>query len=525
VAQGKTSSSEQVLLRWSDYVPSSDVQDPLGLALRGSARLGSSLLYCITSITPRARYFAFLPWAILDHQRRERDRAHALALHDAIVLREQALTLGCIAHHDGHPCAGGALVGTRGAQRWYAVNRETVNLRKVRFAKNPALSAYFNSLVNLGFFVTETEAIETEEIRDEEELTFDDIELSELGIRLAEAYDSSVSRLAATRELASTRRVCTINHLAEFGKRGGLCELLRNDAADRDLLQQIFFNQLSDKGPSHQVRRLSLLLILELCRVLGRKGVSLDEPAFGDAVYFGILRDSATQRALTLPPQLRDIATRWRMFYFHHYMSVALEGMFAWSIAQLEPQGLTGATVAELVDRLDDRSLGRELPQIFGLALTGKFALTSPAEFFGAFDIDSRELDERVSLALDRAVTPNTLVAENAQEHLIRSNAYLTSPIGLAVPLVLLALTLGRYRRWETSNFGRWLANHVSDPYLDLLPPLVSLGLSQRFGNWWSSSWRDLASHVLTRFVIRQHLTMSYEKSSTGDRCLIQDDG
>ena len=49
------------LLRWSDYVPASDVQDPLGLGLRGSTRLASLLLYCITSITPRARYFSFIP--------------------------------------------------------------------------------------------------------------------------------------------------------------------------------------------------------------------------------------------------------------------------------------------------------------------------------------------------------------------------------------------------------------------------------------------------------------------------------
>ena len=37
------------LLRWSDYVPASEVTDPLGLGLRGSTRLASLLLYCITA--------------------------------------------------------------------------------------------------------------------------------------------------------------------------------------------------------------------------------------------------------------------------------------------------------------------------------------------------------------------------------------------------------------------------------------------------------------------------------------------
>jgi len=58
------------LLRWSDHIPTGDVQDPLVLGLRGSTRLASRLLYCITTITPRARYFSFIPRCIFDHRER-----------------------------------------------------------------------------------------------------------------------------------------------------------------------------------------------------------------------------------------------------------------------------------------------------------------------------------------------------------------------------------------------------------------------------------------------------------------------
>jgi hypothetical protein len=50
------------LLRWNKKLPSASTQDPLGLNLRLSARLATQLLYCITSITPCARYYAFFPW-------------------------------------------------------------------------------------------------------------------------------------------------------------------------------------------------------------------------------------------------------------------------------------------------------------------------------------------------------------------------------------------------------------------------------------------------------------------------------
>src|SRR4051812_25305800 len=109
------------LLRWSELVASSDVEDPLGLSLRGSTRLGSRLLHCITSITPRARYFSFIPWCIHDYQSREAGKLDALAIRDAIILRENALALACIKHHEhdkGGTCRGGALVGTNEAKRW-----------------------------------------------------------------------------------------------------------------------------------------------------------------------------------------------------------------------------------------------------------------------------------------------------------------------------------------------------------------------------------------------------------------------
>ena len=64
------------LLHWTKELPKASENDPLGLELRVSARLSNELLYCITSITPRARYYAFFPWAMQDYNERERLRLH-----------------------------------------------------------------------------------------------------------------------------------------------------------------------------------------------------------------------------------------------------------------------------------------------------------------------------------------------------------------------------------------------------------------------------------------------------------------
>ena len=91
--------------------------------------------------------------------------------------------------------------------------------------------------------------------------------------------------------------------------------------------------------------------------------------------------------------------------------------------------------------------------------------------------------------------------------------------------MILLSVTLARYSQWEATNYGKWLASAANDPYLDLVPPLVTTGLSRRFGDWWNSTFMELTGFVLSRYVVQQHQSMSYEKTWTGERCLLQVDG
>lgn len=518
--------AQPILLRWSAHIPFSDVQDPLGLGLRGSTRLASRLLYCITSITPRARYFSFIPWCIFDHGQREKGKSHASGLRDGIVFREQALTLACIAHHEGDQCAGGGLVGSRDAKKWFAKDEKEANFKKMkRFSKNPALGAYLNSIVNLGLFVTETVAEDSDEEAAEEDFQFDDIELSSLGLNLAKGFDLAVGDLSATRQIASKDRNCTISDLATFGQNAGLCEVSDQSAPDRDILRDIFFALADTKGESHKVRRQSLLLMLELCRQYSADDLTLDDETFSSAVYFGEVVHDDIRFAVVVPPELRDIAHRWRMFYFHHYMSVALEGLLSWLVSQLGSSGLAGRTLDSLVGQFDQLVVGRDLVEITGVTLKGSFGNLSPATLIGRLGVAEGGLNEEVSRSVDSVVLSQNPFAEDALEQLIRSNHYLYSPTGLALPMILLSMTLARYAQWEVNNYGKWLASAANDPYLDLVPPVVSAGLSRRFGEWWSTDFKALTNFVLSRYVVQQHQSMSYEKTKTGERCLLQVDG
>ena len=84
------------LLHWNKELPSASPADPLGLNLRVSARLSDELLYCITSITPRARYYAFFPWAFQDYNDHERAKQGDRGRIKAVLARERAMVLGAV---------------------------------------------------------------------------------------------------------------------------------------------------------------------------------------------------------------------------------------------------------------------------------------------------------------------------------------------------------------------------------------------------------------------------------------------
>ncbi|MCE9557136.1 MAG: hypothetical protein K8T91_27630 [Planctomycetes bacterium] len=378
----------------------------------------------------------------------------------------------------------------------------------------------------MGFFATEDDVPALDEEEEVATLTFDDLELTPLGHQLAEGYDSLIGQLESVRRLVSAQRRCTVRSLKELGRRGGLCELAESAAADRQLLRDIFFARVDLKGDSHPVRNRSLSLILELCRQLSADEWILNDSAFDSAVYFGeIVSDDEDHIVIEWPKQLLDIATRWRMFYFHHYMSIALEGMFAWLVTQVSERGLTGASVKELSDALNSKTIRKPLSELLSFAVAVPFGETTPSDIFrqcvGAFD----ELDTQTSHRLDARIRPTNAISEDRLEVVIRSRTYLRSPTGLAVPMLMLAVTLARYAQWEGTNYGNWLASASSDHYLDLLPPVVATGLARRFGPWWKCQWKDLAEFVLSRNVVQQHQSMSYVKTTKGERCLLQEDG
>ena len=368
------------LLSWTRVVSISEGQDPLGLNLRVSARLASQLLHCITSITRRARYYSFIPWAISVARRMD----HGTLLRDRLRYVEKAFAISCVIHHEGAPCNGGSLVGSESLVQWFTGNRKAlINVDKLPFAKNPAFSLYLASLVNLHLIESEQPM---EEVDEEELIRISinpELTLTPLGQKIADGYGVAVAKADPASILLEPKPL-SADALRKWGVAGGLCELTEN-SSEMEFLRDLMFNRVGLTETSHCFRRNSLLLMLHLVNIAAKHQLPLTEWEFGDAVYFKKITDDDEPpkiAAVTWPPPLDDIASRWRMFYFHMYLTVVLENLFVCVVGEANVKRLEGFRLPDLLDPLKSASFNRKLRSLLGVNYQGDFLALVPKNLF-----------------------------------------------------------------------------------------------------------------------------------------------
>ena len=378
------SSEGMKLLQWNKELPSASPADPLGLNLRVSARLSNELLYCITSITPRARYYAFFPWAFQDYNDHERTKRGDRGRIKGVLARERAMVLGAVLHHDGHPCDGGALGGSDKATKVDRTKRRSFDLSRwehLGAAEGQFGAAYKGSLINLGIFKTDKERVKDEADTDTAELDqetqdIDVRELSDLGKRLAKAFDQSVRNTEYVKQKWTLRDAVDTGILNEFGSRAGLCEIAGKSALDRDVLRNVFFAKYEEMiQPGQQRRRMSLLLLLECVGQAHAAGASFGNGSFSDICYFGAVLsddDAPTKTTVSIPPTLTDIYERWRIFYTQNYLTVALQSMLVGCVRVLRGRP-AGMSHDSLVMALNPPELRSRFRECFGLNLPKDF--------------------------------------------------------------------------------------------------------------------------------------------------------
>jgi hypothetical protein len=523
------------LLRWNKELPSASAADPLGLNLRVSARLANELLHCITSITPRARYYSFFPWAFEDYRDNEHGASKDRGRISGVLARERAMVLGAVLHHDGKPCEGGALGGSDPASTLAKSRKKSYDLlawRHLKAAEGQFGAAYKGSLINLGVFKTDSDEVEDEAAADTDELdesvqTIEVTELSPLGKRLAQAFAHSVRRTKYVSESWSQRKFVDADVLTQFGSRAGLCEISTKSASDRDVLRSMFFalDGFRSTG-SHGRRRMSLLLVLECIGQAQRLNVSFDNSIFSDICYFGEIlvgEDEPVPNAIGLPKSLIDIAERWRAYHSHNYLAVALQS-FLVTLARILRDRPGGIVRSDLFNHVSSPAITVRFKELFGCDLPGEFYELTPRDLLTLSGVTLANPlgsggNDKVGLPI---ASP---FSERSLENLL-INGEANEVAAIAIAAMLLYQTLLRYPAAVAGPFHNWYERHVKDPYADIALPGILDMLHGEFGSAWiDRSNREILDRVIWRFVVRQHQTMSYERGFGGNAPLFHVDG
>jgi len=268
---------------------------------------------------------------------------------------------------------------------------------------------------------------------------------------------------------------------------------------------------------AHHWRRDSLLLILHLANQFADLGIPLKQETFGEAVYFRQAHDDEQEvKPVSWPEALEDVGHRWRMFYFHYFLSGALENLFVAVVSQGNQKRLEGFRLEELLEPLTKERFNRNFRELIGVKYEGAFADLTPAKLFVAAGTEISGFGPEESRSLDQLVTMEHPLSESLIHSLLDQRERYGTPEGIALAAILGSVACLRYRQWEDGPYGHWLAQAVKDdPYQNVTMPVVARELTERFDDVWNTPFRDLLVHILQRFVIRLHLSLAYQKSGS----------
>jgi hypothetical protein len=218
-----------------------------------------------------------------------------------------------------------------------------------------------------------------------------------------------------------------------------------------------------------------------------------------------------------MPPELTDIYERWRIFYMHNYLAVALQSMLVACVRVLHdrPGGMSHEI---LVQALNPPGLKARLHECFGLNLPKDFMTLSALETLAVCGVKSQN-------GTFNALPIQALFSEHNLENLL-VDSEANEPACLALATMLLYLVVVRYQRQIRPSLNNWYEQQVHNDLADIsLPGLVRF-LHREFGDdWFDLRNGEILSRILSRFVIRQHERMSYERGFGGSAPLFHVDG
>lgn len=505
------------IAQWTEKIDFATSRDPLGLANRVSQRLVHQLLFGITAIGNRARYYSYSLWSIHDVMSREKPVDYR-ELADGIYWRDSAFMAACLLHHkdDGYDLDG--VIGKDKGSKYLAETSGKVDLSTIEHIESNSEGGfglnYRGSLLNLDFF---------------REAYYDDSQKeiiyevsNQIAIRnMLELFENNITDTVFYQKYACSRKPVPRQVLEEFAERICICLLPEDSTPERELLRDILFERAKGYQPQESFRPDSLRLLLYCARKCSALNLPFSEKQFRTMIYYNeYLDQDNNSHPIQYDKGTDEIINRWRIFFIHHYFSCSLEGIFVVLLNMLQESVDTGQTLDQIIQSLQDEDIAGAIEEFSGCE---------------HIDVDKTTIGEFIRKTLGEQLfeesspwkilkIENTANEENLLNHL-RTSIRSSHVDATARCVITLIMLLERCSRLEKSKYWGWSINASKGDYTrSISAPIMYLYLKQHKENWHDFTLKELIRIIFSRFVIEQHELMVPEKTS-GVSWLTYDDG
>lgn len=476
------------LPRWTKRTPMAEGgRDPLGLN-RVADLLRGELLPGIITTTHRARYYSVFSWILwhIGEQREPPTTTDEFAR--ALQRREAAFAVAT--YFDS--MASVDPIGIEQIRRELSGDPERFSLdfqvlpgnRYGAFGQN-----YMNCMWELGLWHRPTEIREEILPGTGEQLALelaDALSTTPYGQRALWTEDE-----VRREDLLASAEVMSLAALTRPGRE-----------RERDLLVDLLFgldDQEEHEGRRH--RRDTLGLLVWIARAYGLAGIrcpasQLEWPLLYAPLYYGRLVDDADDSPVELPSRFEEVATYWRHYCAHQYLTVALERCLQALLRLLgeSARGLDRDDAAELL-------VTASFHEFLGERGVSSKGTTSPAAVMRAFGVHEvpRQHDSPAAHTHQDIASPRSQCAL-ASERPDRSDTLFASG---------LMMLIGLYARWRAlprDLMTESLAIRIDqDPWIGTLLPM--------FDDWLDPTldWIPAVARLLEYLIVR-HDDVLYAK-------------
>lgn len=482
--------------------------DPLGMN-RVTDRLLGDLLLGITSLTPRARYYAFYVWAV-DQIRRKKLAKTFPQFRSVFYDLERLFMMSCVAHYELEPLKNhGDINGTaKGSRVWYE-SSSTVPLNFTYFGhKLGGYGQYYEgSINNLGLI---------------EQFDEDEYERpTELGEKIAKSFDRVAQKSKILSYLGKSK--ISKNLIQNSGKEICLCKLREQENNEKELLQDLFFGFSGLKDRYSINRRDSLGLILYLIDTAHSLNVQLDSQTFLNACYFGQFEKDGKSYDTKIPKELENISDKWKFVGIHDNLALCGESILQCFLQFLDQNPRRGGALSTFLEKMKKKSVMDKFAKMAKLKITGKPLAEMPLtsiineiaknnkidDFFNDTKKGSKKFD-----SISKILSPVSefyainLIDENIYEKKIDFDIIFSS--WLLTILCTYMRTIGRDdfndRTWK------WFSSHSqNDLSMATLKPDIDAKLHDNF------TLAQFIDIFLEKYVIDQAELIYHEKIRSGN--------